>query len=197
MSRRFWFTAVSAALAMVTAPAADQPQWGEAWSRNMVSAERGLPDSFDPRNRRQYQVVRSSSARKPIPHRWSPAAAFTSAPTTAIPATRSTRATAACSCALTKQTGSFLWQLVVPKRDEDIYFDWPNSGISSPVTVEGDRVYFVSNRGEVLCLDAHGMANGNDGPFTGRRRAHDPRKPVGRTNSSPVRWMPTFSGCST
>ena len=28
--------------------AADQPQWGQAWSRNMVSAERGLPDSFDP-----------------------------------------------------------------------------------------------------------------------------------------------------
>ena len=28
--------------------AADQPQWGRAWSRNMVSDERGLPDSFDP-----------------------------------------------------------------------------------------------------------------------------------------------------
>ena len=30
------------------AHAADQPQWGQAWSRNMVSDERGLPDSFDP-----------------------------------------------------------------------------------------------------------------------------------------------------
>ena len=28
--------------------AADQPQWGQAWSRNMVSEENGLPDSFDP-----------------------------------------------------------------------------------------------------------------------------------------------------
>ena len=28
--------------------AADQPQWGQAWSRNMVSAEKDLPDSFDP-----------------------------------------------------------------------------------------------------------------------------------------------------
>src|SRR6188474_3004478 len=28
--------------------AADQPQWGQAWSRNMVSAERGLPSDFDP-----------------------------------------------------------------------------------------------------------------------------------------------------
>jgi len=51
-------------------------------------------------------------------------------------------------------SGRFLWQLVVPKRDEDRYFDWPGSGIASPATVEGDRVYIVSNRGEVLCLDA-------------------------------------------
>jgi outer membrane protein assembly factor BamB len=64
-----------------------------------------------------------------------------------------------------EQTGRFLWQLVVPKRDEDVYFDWPQSGISSPATVEGDRVYIVSNRGEVVCLDAEGLANGNDGPY--------------------------------
>ena len=29
---------------------ADQPQWGQAWSRNLVSAERGLPAQFDPAN---------------------------------------------------------------------------------------------------------------------------------------------------
>ena len=53
-----------------------------------------------------------------------------------------------------EKTGKFLWQLVVPKRDEDTYFDWPKSGICSPVTVEGERVYLVSNRGEALCLEA-------------------------------------------
>ena len=39
---------------LVTSPlrATDQPQWGQAWSRNMVSAERGLPDSFDPKSGR-------------------------------------------------------------------------------------------------------------------------------------------------
>src|SRR5215204_2404269 len=31
------------------ASAADQPQWGEAWSRNMVSGEKNLADSFDPK----------------------------------------------------------------------------------------------------------------------------------------------------
>ncbi|MGN6385817.1 MAG: hypothetical protein ACTHMT_06215, partial [Verrucomicrobiota bacterium] len=29
--------------------AADQPQWGQAWNRNMVSSETNLPDSFDPK----------------------------------------------------------------------------------------------------------------------------------------------------
>ena len=36
---------------------ADQPQWGQAWSRNMVSAERGLPDSFDPKTRKNIKWV--------------------------------------------------------------------------------------------------------------------------------------------
>lgn len=64
-----------------------------------------------------------------------------------------------------EKTGEFQWQLVVPKRSEDPYFDWPNSGISSSATVDGNRVYVVSNRGEVLCLDPEGLKNGNDGPF--------------------------------
>jgi hypothetical protein len=81
--------------------------------------------------------------------------------------------------------GKFLWQLVVPKREEDPYFDWPRCGISSPATVEGDRVYIVSNRGEVICLDARGMANGNDGPFRDEA-AHmtPPRIPARRPNRS-------------
>src|SRR5881394_338668 len=36
-------------LSTVPLGARDQRQWGEAWSRNMVSAEKGLPDSFNPK----------------------------------------------------------------------------------------------------------------------------------------------------
>ena len=61
--------------------------------------------------------------------------------------------------------GSFAWQLVVPKLEGDIYLDWPRAGMCSPATVEGDRVYTVTNRDEVVCLDLYGLANGNDGPF--------------------------------
>jgi outer membrane protein assembly factor BamB len=64
-----------------------------------------------------------------------------------------------------EQSGEFLWQLVVPKMYELKYSDWHNVGICSSPTVEGDRVYVVSNRCEVVCLDAKGMSDGNDGPY--------------------------------
>lgn len=66
---------------------------------------------------------------------------------------------------LDEKNGHMLWQLVVPKLDEDKYYDWPDTGMASPATVEGDHVYTFTNRYEVVCLDAKGMSNGNDGPF--------------------------------
>jgi outer membrane protein assembly factor BamB len=69
-----------------------------------------------------------------------------------------------------ERTGEFLWQLVVPKIKTSVYWDWPNAGICSPATIEGDHVYIVSNRGEIMCLDARGLTNGNDGPFLDEAR---------------------------
>jgi outer membrane protein assembly factor BamB len=143
---------------------AEQPQWGEAWGRNMTSAETNLAESFDPRTGRNIK--------------WSVALGTESHSTPVVaggrvfigtnngdprdPKHQGDRGVLMC---FEEQTGRLLWQLVVPKREEDPYFDWPKSGISSPVTVQGERVYVVNNRGEVVCLDIHGLANGNDGPF--------------------------------
>ena len=132
--------------------AADQPQWGQAWSRNMVSAEQGLPESFDPQSGRNIQW----SAELGTETHSSPVVAGgrvyigTNNGHPRDPAQHGDRGVLMC---FDEKTGRFLWQLLFPKRDEDIYFDWPNSGISSPVTVEGDRVYFVNNRGVVLCIE--------------------------------------------
>src|SRR6266480_1476231 len=65
-----------------------------------------------------------------------------------------------------EKTGDFLWQLVVPKLASGKVNDWENLGLLSSPTVEGNRVYLVTSRCEVICLDTEGMANGNDGPFT-------------------------------
>jgi outer membrane protein assembly factor BamB len=94
-----------------------------------------------------------------------------------------------------EKTGRLLWQLVVPKREEDPYFDWPECGISSPATVEGDRVYIVSNRGEVMCLDALGMANGNDGPYA-NEAAHCIPRQAGSSQSAITNSLTAIDGTS-
>jgi outer membrane protein assembly factor BamB len=66
---------------------------------------------------------------------------------------------------LDEYTGAFLWQLVVPKLASGKVNDWELLGILSSPNVEGDRVYLVTSRCEVVCLDLNGQANGNDGPF--------------------------------
>jgi outer membrane protein assembly factor BamB len=63
-------------------------------------------------------------------------------------------------------TGKFLWQHSSEKLPTGSVHDWPNLGICSTVMVEGDRLWYVTSRGEVVCLDTEGFADGeNDGPF--------------------------------
>ncbi len=132
----------------------------------MVSSERGLPSSFDPATR---QNIKWSAPLGTEAHSTPVVAGGrvyigTNNEVPRDPKHVGDRGVLMC---FAEEDGRLLWQLVTPKREEDQYFDWPKSGISSPVTVESDRVYLVSSRGEVLCLDAQGLANGNDGPFKG------------------------------
>lgn len=100
-----------------------------------------------------------------------------------------------------ERDGKVLWQLVTPKRDEDPYMDWPETGISSPATVAEDRVYLMDSRGAVVCLDARGLANGNDGSFTNeaaymtphQKRAESPR-PVAGAETRPELQRPPDDG---
>jgi outer membrane protein assembly factor BamB len=71
--------------------------------------------------------------------------------------------------------------------------------------VEGDRVYVVTSRCDVLCLDVNGLANGNDGPFKdegkiiamrvaekpGKQPPGSKRPPQGEQNVQPLDLRPT------
>jgi outer membrane protein assembly factor BamB len=143
--------------------AADQPQWGARYSRNLVSKERGLPESFDPdtgRNVRWTFELGSSSYATPIVAAGRVLVGTNNDPPR-DPNNVGDRGVLLC---LNESDGKLLWHLAVPKRDQ--FNDWPNVGICSPPTVENGRVYLTSNRGEVLCLDLAGQTDGNDGPFT-------------------------------
>jgi outer membrane protein assembly factor BamB len=165
-------------LAVSAVHATDQPQWGHAWTRNQVSTETGLPASFDPETGKniKWRVRLGTEAHSTPVIAGGRVYIGTNNNEPRDPRHQGDRGVLMC---FAEATGDLLWQLVVPKRAEDPYFDWPNSGISSPATVEGDRVYIVSNRGEVLCLDARGMANGNDGPIQDEGRFLTPRRPPG------------------
>jgi len=86
-------------------------------------------------------------------------------------------------------TGKLIWQLPSPRYFPGVkppyHFDQWNCGICSGPVVEGDRVYVIGSRGEVLCLDREGQANGNDGPF------QDELAYMGITNGPEAKLEPT------
>ena len=63
-------------------------------------------------------------------------------------------------------TGKFLWQHSSEKLPTGRVHDWPQQGICCAPLVEGKRLWFVTSRGEVRCLDTEGFYdNENDGPY--------------------------------
>ena len=63
--------------------------------------------------------------------------------------------------------GQFLWQHTHAKLEAGRANDWPFQGVASSPAVEGERLYYVSNRGVVLCIDIQGFRDKeNDGPTT-------------------------------
>ncbi|MEX2212541.1 MAG: PQQ-binding-like beta-propeller repeat protein [Phycisphaeraceae bacterium] len=71
--------------------------------------------------------------------------------------------------------GRFLWQYSSEKLEGGDRHDFAGIGICSSPYVEGNRVWFVNNRCEVVCLDANGFRDGkNDGVVTDEAvTAHD------------------------
>ena len=71
-----------------------------------------------------------------------------------------------CMIAFDEQTGEFLWQHSNTKLPQGIVNDWTDMGVCAAAFVDGERLWYVSNRGEVCCLDTEGFHDGeNDGPF--------------------------------
>lgn len=70
--------------------------------------------------------------------------------------------------------GEFLWQHSNQKLPTGLVHDYPMQGIHSSPVVEGDRLWYVTTRGEVVCLDTEGFRDHeNDGPFGSERPAND------------------------
>jgi outer membrane protein assembly factor BamB len=153
---------------------ADQPQWGQKDSRNMVSSETALPSAFDPATGKNVKWVAdlgTQSYATPIVA-GGRVLIGTNNERPRDPKQTGDRGVLMC---FDEKDGRFAWQLVVPKLEDDPFLDWPQVGMASAPTVEGDRVYTLTNRGEVVCLSLKGMSDGNEGPFKDEAKHMTPR----------------------
>jgi outer membrane protein assembly factor BamB len=164
-----------------TVQAGDWPQWGGTGNRNLVSVETGLPDSFVPGNKKANGSGIDPATTKNV--KWTarlggraygnPTIAggrvfIGTDDVTLDDDPRFKRNKGGLVKCFSEADGRLLWQLPVPERKDlpkDVWFVHQDLGICSSPTVEGDRVYVVTSADEVVCLDVHGQANGNDGPF--------------------------------
>ena len=75
-----------------------------------------------------------------------------------------------CLLCFRESDGKFLWQHSSEKLPTGRVHDWPMQGICCAPLVEGDRLWFVTSRGEVRCLDTEGFYdNEDDGPVRNER----------------------------
>jgi len=71
-----------------------------------------------------------------------------------------------CLLAFAEADGRFLWQYSSEKLKAGRSLDWPDQGICCTPMIEGQRLWVVTNRAEVVCLDTEGFTDGeNDGPI--------------------------------
>ena len=181
----------------------DWPMWGGTPARNMVSSMTGLPAEWDVQTKRNIKWVAglgSHSYGNPVV---ASGMVFVGTNNEGLrdPKQPGDRGVL---IAFREATGEFLWQHTHPKLESGQANDWPYQGVASSPLVDGNRLYYVSNRAVLFCVDGEGFRDGeNDGPFAGEKLtgphdadviwAFDMIKEVGvyphnLANSSPVMW---------
>ena len=159
--------AITLALACASEPGSgDWPMWGGTPDRNMISKMKGLPVAWDiatKKNVKWVATLGSQSYGNPVV-----AGGYILAGTNneGLRDKRQPGDRGVLMC-FRESDGAFMWQATHEKLGAGRVNDWPYQGVCSSPLVEDDRVYYVSNRSEVLCLDLKGFRDGkNDGPYT-------------------------------
>ncbi|HMP80096.1 MAG TPA: PQQ-binding-like beta-propeller repeat protein [Pirellulaceae bacterium] len=143
---------------------ADWPMWGRTVHRNMVAESMGeLSLDFDLRtgqNVKWSRKIGSQSYGNPIVADGKVLIA-TNNGESLRPQHVGDRGVLLCFNA---DSGELLWQLTREKLAAGPSQDWPDQGICSNPCVEGNRLWVVTNRCELMCLDINGFHDGtNDG----------------------------------
>ena len=143
----------------------DWPMWGGTVQRNMTTSMRNLPGFWDVKSGKNIKwrvQIGSTSYGNPVV---AGGKIFlgTNNGNPRDPEITGDRGVLMC---FRESDGKFLWQAVTDKLDSGWENDFSDQGVCSSPAVEGKRLYYVSNRGELVCLDTEGFTDGkNDGPF--------------------------------
>ncbi|MYB96670.1 PQQ-binding-like beta-propeller repeat protein [Candidatus Poribacteria bacterium] len=153
--------------ASIASAAEEFALWGGTLSRNMVSDEKNMPASWDletGENIKWTAELGSQSYAGPLVIGGK---VFVGTNNKALydPKLTGDRGNL---MAFRESDGKFLWQSTHTKLTSGRVNDWPLQGICSTPYIEGDRLYYISNRCEVVCIDTEGFLDDgeNDGPFT-------------------------------
>jgi outer membrane protein assembly factor BamB len=166
------------AMLALIASGQDWPSWGGSNpSRNMHSPVKGLPASFNPGKLKSGTDQVDLTTTENI--RWAVKLGAQSYGNPVVAggkvfvgtnneAPRNPRHVGDRSILMVfdEKTGTFLWQQVIPKLDAGKVSDWEALGLLSSPCVDGERVYIVTSRCEVMCLTTGGLGKENTGPFT-------------------------------
>jgi outer membrane protein assembly factor BamB len=158
---------LAAPQALSLAESQDYSLFGNTRSRNMVSPAKGLPERWDVESGENVLWVAALGSQAyggPVLYKNRIFAG------TNNEAPRNPKLTGDRGVVMVfdADSGAFLWQAAHPKLSAGRVNDWPLQGICDGPYVEGDRMYYVSNRAELIASDVAGFRDGeNDGPFQG------------------------------
>jgi outer membrane protein assembly factor BamB len=141
----------------------DWPMWGGTPDRNMVSNMKGLPTSWDVKSKKNVKWVAQLGSQTYGNAVVAGGIVFVGTNNEGL---RDPKITGdkGILMAFRESDGTFLWQMVHDKLVAGRVNDWPYQGVASSPLVEGDRLYYVSNRAELVCLDTQGFRDKeNDG----------------------------------
>ena len=152
-----------AALHASDPPTGDWPMWGGTADRNMVSSMKGLPIDWDVKSKKNVKWVAdlgSQSYGNPVV---AGGLVFVGTNNELL-RDKTQGGDRGVLMAFREDTGEFVWQHAHPKLESGRANDWPFQGVASSPLIIGDRLYYVSNRGVVFCLDVQGFRDyENDG----------------------------------
>jgi outer membrane protein assembly factor BamB len=147
----------------------DWPMWRGSANRNAVSAETGIPAEWEAKTKRQVKWVARLGTQTYGTPIVSDDRIYIGTNNGGIFRPHS-MGDKGCLLCIDARDGSLVWQATHDKLPSGDTHDYSEVGIVSGAYIDGERVYYVSNRSELVCADVRGFYdNENDGPFTSER----------------------------